>query len=57
MQLVQRAHMLVENGYPIPLDLLVGLVEQGYNIDEFVPHLEAGFHIEELISPTDNYGV
>lgn len=57
MQLVQRAHMLVENGYPIPLDLLVGLVEQGINIDEFIPHLEAGFHVEELIGPIDNYGV
>ena len=56
MKLTELAHFIVEEGYPIPLDLLVGMANQGINVDEFVSRIEGGWDIDSLVDHFEMYG-
>lgn len=56
MNLTELAHTIVEEGYPIPLDMLANMAAQGIHVDEFINKIEGGWSVEELFDQLDMYG-
>jgi hypothetical protein len=56
MKLSDIAHIAVEEGYELPLDMMVSMAGQGVIIDEFLNKIEGGYSVESLIDQIEMYG-
>jgi hypothetical protein len=56
VKLTELAHFIVEEGYPIPLDMMSSMASEGIVIDEFISHIEGGWTIDTLIDQFEMYG-
>jgi hypothetical protein len=55
MRLTDIAQVCLEEGYPISLDLYVGMMNQGVDVAEFTNKID-GFSIDELIDQMELIG-
>lgn len=55
MKLTDVAQVCLEEGYPISLDLYIGMMNQGVDVSEFSNKID-GFSVDELIDQLELYG-